>query len=162
MRTGSKLQVIAAFLFRLPLIALSALHLHYFRRYVDSDVTLLAVTDTLVVQQWLLTWSLVSATIPNMKAFMKSFSTDFGIGLPRGTTNRSGNSHPLQSIGKRSSLVPRPLHFRPDQVHHEAVVAAYEVDAGVIEDGTSSLRHNGSQEMIIRKDVGWDVSRSTR
>lgn len=155
MGLGAKFQVIFAFAFRLPLIALSGLHLSYMAHARASDEPLLAVVSPLVVEQAMLTWSLVSATIPNMKRFMRSFDMDFGIGVPRSDSSTDHpeprNSYPLQDIKKRD---PSYLALRPDNVQYEASAEAQ--DVGVI-DGGSSLSKSGSQEMIIRKDVQWEV-----
>lgn len=82
MGLGAKLQVLFAFAFHLPLVALSALNLVYVAQLRINGAPHLAVASPMAVQQAMLTWSLVSATIPNMKRFMKSFDMDFGVVVP--------------------------------------------------------------------------------
>lgn len=155
MPLGAKSQVVLAFAFRLPLVALSALHLTYIYHLRNNNEPLLAVASALVVQQAMLTWSLVSATIPNMKRFMKSFDMEFGVVITRDDTtaqtdgtSEAGNTYPLQDIKPG-----RPyLALRPDSVRYETSAEAQ--DVGSVECG-SSLRKSGSQETIIRKHVQW-------
>lgn len=167
MGLGSKLQVFLAFAFRLPLIAFSVLHLLYIARLVTSDEPLLAAAGPVAAQQAMLTWSLVSATIPNMKKFMKSFDMEFGVVVPRTEAEEStltadgtsvlvpgcgaGNVYQLQDMDKRD-FDSSYLALRPETVQYEASAEA--------QDGGSSLRRSGSQEMIIRKDVQWEVQSS--
>lgn len=164
MGLGAKFQVLFAFAFRLPLIALSALHLSYVASLRTSDQPLLTVASPVAVKQAMLTWSLVSVTIPNMKRFMKSFDMDFGVVVSRGDKDiftaddgftcdagRAGrgseNVYPLQNIhNKRDSLY---LALQPETAQYKASAEAH--------DGGSSLRESDSQEMIIRKDVQWEV-----
>lgn len=167
MGVGAKTQVIFAFAFRLPLVALSALHLSYMAHLAASDEPLLAVVSPLVVQQAMLTWSLVSATIPNMKRFMKSFDMDFGMGVPRSdgiqistdspapcaAARPPSSSYPLQT--RKNQRDSSRLALRPDSVQYKASAEAQ--DVGLADEG-SSLSKTGSQEMIIRKDVQWKVS----
>ncbi|KAG6365773.1 hypothetical protein INS49_007384 [Diaporthe citri] len=67
-----KFQVFLAFAFRLPLIALSVAHLSLFEQYIKSASPLFEISGSLLLQQVTLTYSLISATIPNLKSFMKS------------------------------------------------------------------------------------------
>lgn len=177
-----KTQVMLAFSFRLPIIVLTALNLAAFAEYPGSEEPQLAVTTTIIAQQVLITWSLISATIPNMKSFMRSFNMKFG--ALKGLSTRinahgeqSGNSHPLHSMAARSrasriqrggetlssGMRPGPdnditVSFRPDVAHHTAFVR--HTDDGIspanTEDG-GSIQRNDSQEMIIRKEIKWNV-----
>lgn len=90
-----KFQVFLAFVFRLPLVGLSALHLALFKGYSVSTSSLppsttasssgeqpqLAVARGLLLQQVMLAYSLVSATVPNLKSFMRSFSVGLGVSI---------------------------------------------------------------------------------
>ncbi|KAF6530300.1 hypothetical protein HZS61_001612 [Fusarium oxysporum f. sp. conglutinans] len=71
-----KCQVVTAFSFRIPLIAISSVHLAYSQTYPSSLEPQFAVTNTLICQQVMIAWSLISATTPNLKNFLKSFSID--------------------------------------------------------------------------------------
>lgn len=92
-----KIQVIMAFIFRAPLIALSALRMLYVDRYTTSDNPGMAQAPILVLQHVYLAWTIISATAPLAKSFIKSFSSGFGIGINMDTyTSAYGsgkNSH---------------------------------------------------------------------
>lgn len=99
-----KLQVVLAFSFRLPLVVLSGLHLAYFSSYPSAEEPQYAITDSLLIQQVTIVWSIISATIPNIKNFLKSFS--LGMGFPVAfdiTGYGSSNAYPLQALGNRKS-----------------------------------------------------------
>jgi hypothetical protein len=93
-----KSQVLLAFSFRIPLIAISSLHLVYFKPFPTSQEPQFAVTNVVLLQQAMVIWSLISATIPNMKNFMKSFSMHFSFPLGWGSTARGFDGYPLQSL----------------------------------------------------------------
>jgi hypothetical protein len=102
-----------------------------------------------------LCWSLVSATIPNLKSFMKSFNTGFG-------HNDFGfTSNPTMSTSRRRTgddialqpLPPLPSHkdeFRPDRYAYDAEVVRGRDDR--------SIESGNSQELIIRKTVEHEVT----
>ncbi|KAF2026158.1 hypothetical protein EK21DRAFT_12166, partial [Setomelanomma holmii] len=79
MKRYIKLQVAVAFGFRIPVIGFAALNLQYISRYVDSDNVSYHIIPALVCQQYELFWSLLSATIPTLKSFMRSFNSGFGM-----------------------------------------------------------------------------------
>lgn len=127
---------------------------------------MLAVTDALIVQQCWLTWSLVSATIPNIKGFLNSFSMDMGMHIPRDIRTDYlilGSSYELQTFSAFPTIYGESEfgHFRGDQVHHQVIITALDRDLSWAHGG-SSLRKNGSQEMIIKKDVHWKVDHGPR
>jgi hypothetical protein len=147
---------------------LSILHLHYVANYTGSDNPGIAIVPVIVIQQVQLCWSLISATIPNLKSFVKSFSSGFGIrldpsltqayGSGRRTTHGyemgsvSGNGTSKSKSGGRShndneETLPIPLKNK--------ITGAREHDS--IDSGGSQ----GSQDHIIRKDVQWNVHYET-
>ncbi|KAG9249698.1 uncharacterized protein F5Z01DRAFT_678480 [Emericellopsis atlantica] len=73
-------QVVLAFSFRLPLIILSAIHYVHVTRYPPSAEPQFAATNSILSLQVMVLWSFISATLPNLKNFMKPFS--IGMGLP--------------------------------------------------------------------------------
>ncbi|KUJ13767.1 uncharacterized protein LY89DRAFT_720987 [Mollisia scopiformis] len=75
---GTKLLVIAAFAFRLPLVAFSIMYLLSFTSYIDSKSSGTAIVPTMIWQEILLGYSLMSATIPCLKAFVEGFTTGGG------------------------------------------------------------------------------------
>lgn len=176
MKFKQKFQVILAFGFRLPMIALSLYHLHTVLYYHNSNNPQLAVTQSLLLLQAMLIWSLVSATIPNMRGFMKAFNSNFGMGAVQ--AHGGQNAYPLRTIGgsatangqidtrvsrrhRQSHIDSRPTStFRPDNIQH--ITAIYHADGGsdVTADDEQSVSRMGSHEMIIKKDVQWSVTTS--
>ncbi|KAE8449035.1 hypothetical protein EG329_008623 [Mollisiaceae sp. DMI_Dod_QoI] len=72
---SKKLLVIAAFAFRLPLAAFSTMYLLSSTSYIESHSTGTAIVPTIVWQEIVLGYSLMSATIPCLKSFVESFTT---------------------------------------------------------------------------------------
>lgn len=105
----TKLLVVSAFSFRLPLIPLSTLYLltqtHYLQDPSTSPDTVSAV-PSLLYQEILLSYALMSATIPCLKSFVEGFTTG-GVGyvtdpnagrVPTVTTNDSEGSYELRKV----------------------------------------------------------------
>ncbi|KAM5349484.1 hypothetical protein ACJ41O_005989 [Fusarium nematophilum] len=177
-----KCQVAMAFSFRIPLIALSAIHLAYFGKYPASAEPQFAVTNSLLLQQAMIVWSIISATVPNLKNFLKSFS--IGMGFPLAfdlSMYGSSNAYALQSLEKNRSKATssaaagaptsvsvhdrsdgehrgRPHNWRPDQVSNQTT-AAYHYGGNSRENLPEEESYRaGSQEMIINKEVAWKVT----
>lgn len=182
----SKCQVTMAFSFRLPLIALSAIHLAYFDKYPASPEPQFAITNSLLFQQTMIVWSLISATVPNMKNFLKSFSIGFGFPLAFDLSgNESGNAYPLRSLESSRSKATsyksaaaagastsvwvhdhsdseprgRPQNWRPDQVPNQTTSKAQHYSSNSRENLSEEEESSrtGSQETIIRQ-VAWKVT----
>ncbi|KAL4731028.1 hypothetical protein ACLX1H_003070 [Fusarium chlamydosporum] len=102
MDCNRRIQVVAAFAFRLPLIAISAVHVKYSNSFPLADDPQLAVTNALLCQQAMAAWSILSATMPSLKNFMKSFRFNIGMNFPSivDITNPSTpNTIVLQTFG---------------------------------------------------------------
>ncbi|RMZ85560.1 hypothetical protein DV737_g596, partial [Chaetothyriales sp. CBS 132003] len=171
-----KFQVILAFLFRLPLIALSVLRMHYVRKYTHSSNSGLSQEPILIVQQVYLCWSIISATIPNLQAFVRSFGSGFGIsvnmdlyGSAYGSKVSQRNRYELGSIKSTVRSVqingPRPDMPRKTKVFQEISDSAGHLGSRrgtsqIYADG-DSIESAGSQGQIIRKDVQWQVHYET-
>jgi hypothetical protein len=114
-----------------------------------------------------LCWSLVSAAIPNLKNFMKSFATgfghEFGLGVagwpdragdaPRTKGRKIGSSIPLGHISKKIWHAERPGNFVSDprtSGYATEVSTAHNAD-------TQSHRSGGSEEFMIRKQITMTV-----
>lgn len=162
-----KMQVFLAFGCRIPLVGLSASRLVAIPGYTVSTEPQFAITGSLLSQQTLLTWSLISATIPNIGSFMRSFSTDFGVPTLGWTSETPdlGDVFALRTIGGSLATYPAPqgnararrsqceipLHaLRPDRPVHKTMVHS---DAGSASDQPDVADRNGSQELIIKKDI---------
>jgi hypothetical protein len=133
MKRHIKFQVAIAFGFRLPAVGFAAAHLHYVSVYTKSSNIPMAIVPALLYQQCELFWSLLAATIPTLKAFMRSFNSGFGMemsldgygyGYGSGSTARKhrNGSVPLQSL-----------------------------------ENAGSPMANGSQELIIQREVEWSI-----
>ncbi|KAL5615946.1 hypothetical protein FOBRF1_004694 [Fusarium oxysporum] len=162
-----KCQVVTAFSFRIPLIAISSVHLAYSQIYPSSLEPQFAVTNTLICQQVMIAWSLISATMPNLKNFLKSFS--IGMGFPVAfdfTMSGSSKAYALQSLRNNRSTnaasataTAHSANWRPDQVSNQTTAAhrsSRSNSRDVSEEGSSSRA--GSQELIINKEVAWNVT----
>ncbi|KAF2639092.1 hypothetical protein P280DRAFT_550562 [Massarina eburnea CBS 473.64] len=173
-----KAQVVAAFSFRLPIIAVSITHYFSIQNSWSSVEPLYAITNPLIIQQAMLCWSLISATIPNLKAFMQSFSTEWGLGMSLGTSTGQSSDHPLQTFnltigsartkGINNGLLSMysddaglSTGLRPDPHLHSATVVHTGDNVNAAEDRASIASH-GSQEWIIRKSVSWQVNSDSR
>ncbi|KIW14959.1 hypothetical protein PV08_07746 [Exophiala spinifera] len=162
-----KCQVVLAFSFRLPLVALSVLHLKFISEYTTSRNPGVAFVTALVLQQVQLCWSLISATIPNLKSFVKSFSSGFGIQLDpsisqaygSGGRSRRHSGYELGSFGKgnsknrsadRSANDTEEPGTSPQDMRNDSKAGDQE-----------SVDSTGSQDHIIRKDVQWTIRYET-
>lgn len=180
-----KFQVFLAFAFRLPLIALSASRLSLFKPYISSSSPLFEISGSLLLQQVMLTYSLISATIPNLKSFMKSFSTGLGVsfGFMDKVLDASSESYALQAFtthsGRRRDKPPEGLisghiydgaddslpgqgpRLRPGSIQHEVIIhhspdTRSDHRSSATDDGRGISRC-GSRDMIIKKEVQWNV-----
>ncbi len=151
---------------------LSILHLHYVAEYTKSDNPGVAIVPVIVIQQVELCWSLMSATIPNLKTFVKSFSSGFGIRLdpsltgPYGSGDRStrnANRYELGSVRGKSTVKSRS-GGRSYIDMDETPTALPKFSNGSKLASTreqDSIDSEGSQDHIIRKDVQWNVHYET-
>ena len=127
-------------------------HAIYSARVSNNPHPGLAFVPALALAEAELCWSLISATIPNLKSFMKSFNTGFGnndfgfTSNPTASTSRRrpGDGIPLQSLpGNKDEL-------RPDCFAYDAEVVRGRDDR--------SIESGHSQELIIRKTVEHEVT----
>lgn len=175
MKVKYKAQVILAFSFRLLMIALSILHLRSLAILSQVNNSPSSATDSPLYLQAMLAWSLISATIPNMRGFIKSFGTSFG--MPAASTRSdyqngyalvplTGTSAASRTIRRKAS---RNERFRPggtDGSDNELAsrpeitlvnARSHRADADADSEGhlTTEEEHcgndNGSQESIIAK-----------
>lgn len=180
-----KFQVFLAFAFRLPLIAFSVAHLSLFGQYTRSTSPLFEISGSLLLQQVMLTYSLISATIPNLKSFMKSFSTGLGVSFgfmdkdvyvsseayalqplttrSRRRRNKSPEGLPSGNIHDRidGSVGEQQPRLRPGSLQHEVVIhhspdGTSDHRSSATDDGRGISRC-GSRDMIIKKEVQWNV-----
>lgn len=169
MKVKLKFQVILAFSFRLPMIALSVLHLRSLVTSTQADDTQSSVTASLLYLQAMLAWSLISATIPNMRGFMKSFGTRFGMpAAPKSSDYRHG--YPMVTLtgtsrttGRRMSTNERSgpgqaggddeLTSRSDQIRNNGISLCADNESQLTTEDQRCGNDNGSQESIIVKEL---------
>lgn len=104
-----KIKLSFAFILRIPLIILSTIYLLQIRNLADSDEPQLDAITSLILQQLMITSSLISATIPNIATFVKSFSMALGAAVFRPNRPDHPQSFPLQSLRastQRSKMDP--------------------------------------------------------
>jgi hypothetical protein len=70
--TGNRIQTNIS-----SVVALSISHAAYMGKISSADHAELACVPTLALAECELCWSLISATIPNLRAFMKTFNTGY-------------------------------------------------------------------------------------
>lgn len=176
MKRYIKIQVAIAFGFRVPLIAIAAVHLHYVAAYSNGANTPQAIIPALVLQQCELLWSLLSATIPTLKAFMRTFNSGFGMeidldspyghryGPPDSKTYILGSA---QHPAGREVTVPAAIELEnqeslSSQDQKLAKVCTLNDEAtdssASCARPQSSLTTHSSQDMIIKREVAWRVS----
>lgn len=171
-----KFQVCLAFSSRFLVIVFSALHLAYFNGYPTSAQPQFAVTNTVLFQQIMIAWALISATIPNTKAFMKSFSMGMGFAEGFGDSTNDSHSYPLQSLSNRPTTRSKrharissqyeghertkagngQTVLRPDLADHFSAVIPRGNSVDHDEDA-HSIGKSSSQELIITKQVQWGI-----
>ncbi|KAF1991535.1 hypothetical protein K402DRAFT_388936 [Aulographum hederae CBS 113979] len=78
MSLSHKARVVLAFLFRAPSIPFALLFLTTYTRAIHTGATGTSLVAPIIWQQAELCWSLISATVPCMRAFIRSFSKTGG------------------------------------------------------------------------------------
>jgi hypothetical protein len=151
-------------------VALSLLRLHYVEEFVHASNPGLALGPILIVQQVYICWSIISATIPTLKSFVRSFGSGFGIGVDMerytnayGSKNSARNGYELGSV-RGNTVTSRTTASKHDNrsysdMEHQVVLPQSRTDGKNIprtDDG--SIRSEDSQQYIIRKDVQWNIS----
>ena len=153
-------------------MVLSVLHLHYVANYTNSDNPGVAIAPVIVLQQVELCWSLMSATIPNLQSFVKSFSSGFGIQLDPsltqaygsgGQSTRNTNGYELGSVRGNGTVKTRSGGRSYVEVEETPSLPSNPLPDSKL---TTTREHDsidsgGSQDHIIRKEVQWDVHYET-
>ncbi|PSN71293.1 hypothetical protein BS50DRAFT_546564 [Corynespora cassiicola Philippines] len=178
MHISLKVQVVFVFAFRLPLVPLSILTLRNWNHSLHSSNPGIDRTPVILYQQGQLCFSLISATVPCLKSFIRSFDTGSGVKVGYSSHaygssgDRHGESHRMQSLDSSGSAIrnrhsdrganktnPRPFtgaslgRGKVGDSVAKSTTLAYSSQNEVDEDVLS----HGSQELIIRRDVKWEV-----
>jgi hypothetical protein len=116
-------------------------------------------------------WSIISSTIPNLKAFVRSFGSGFGIGIDMETytnayasKNSPRNGYELRS-GPGRSLMSRKTNSKHDNRSYNEVEEQERGRAPRVQRGgvttsnieAGSIGSEDSQQHIIKKDVQWNI-----
>ncbi|ORY16827.1 hypothetical protein BCR34DRAFT_475937 [Clohesyomyces aquaticus] len=174
MKNTLKLQVISAFAIRLPLIPLSILALSTYHNSLQSSNPGVDRTIPIVYQQAELCWSLIAATLPCLQSFIRSFDTGSGAKVAY-TTHAygssgygNGGSFKMQTLSGNGSAL-RSLNgdngdVKVSSKHHRGRGnTTAQITTGTLSNKSGhspeevSITSHGSQEMIIRRDVQWEV-----
>jgi hypothetical protein len=167
MKRYIKAQVVIAFGFRLPVVGFALAHLHYVSKYAKAEDVSKAIIPALVYQQFELFWALMAATIPTLKAFMRSFNSGFGMeidldGSNYGSRNYYNGSFPLHSLQNATAPngeVSRPATKTRTNTSETGGTMSSRRGHGtkeILREATS-VASDGSQELIIQREVKWSV-----
>jgi hypothetical protein len=119
-----------------------------------------------VIQQVQLCWSLIAATIPNLKSFVKSFSSSFGIQLDPSLTQAYGSGRLGRGTGyELGSMGPKTSKSRSGNASYNDIERPTALPQQMQDSSKNhinardqeSITSAGSQDHIIRKDVQWKI-----
>ncbi|KAI9701000.1 MAG: hypothetical protein M1836_001668 [Candelina mexicana] len=180
----SKVIVVFAFAFRLPVLVAGIIRLRYLVPTLNSSDYTFDSVYGLVCTQIELHYSLMAATIPCMKPFVKAFNTgylgtaarqtNYGYGYGTGTFGNSddktnhGRSFALQSMRSRSAderkhVEPQHqksthnLKLKEKELRPDMADSTVYVEHNQVQEESGSVTSHGSDQMIIRRTVGWDI-----
>ncbi|KAK4997693.1 hypothetical protein LTR66_002923 [Elasticomyces elasticus] len=153
-RRKPKLFAVAAFGMRLPL-----------QSSLSETDTGLAVVSPLAWLQIDIAWSLIAASIPSFKAFMKPFDNVSATNPDRSANLSHSQSRsdglfmgPVKPTKKTDSKAgfaePQVLELRPDNVESQSAVHHCSRRPSL---NMNSVGSSASQEHIIRREVDWEV-----
>jgi hypothetical protein len=177
MAVSLKMQVVAVFAFRLPLIPLSFLALTSWNRSLHSNNPGVDRSTAILFQQSELCFSLIAGTVPCLKSFIRSFDTGSGVKVgytSNGYGSSGGNqglSYRMQSLNRDGSTIrsrnedtgdlkvsSRPFTTGRAQGNSTANTTTVYVASKPKEEDAMS---HGSQELFIRRDVQFEVRSET-
>jgi hypothetical protein len=131
--------------------------------YSNTVPSPLSAVPTLILQQTVLATSLISATVPNLKAFLQSFSVnwgDAGFGSGSATKTYGNGTFEMNNLNSRVASASRSaannLYSSRNPPDFEAKITTSRRLPGE----RDSLGSGGSQDLIIRKETAWTVERS--
>ena len=174
-----KAQVIAVFAVRLPLIPLAILALLRFNQSLDHSNPGIARASAVIFQQTQLCYSLIAGTIPCLKSFIRSFDTGGGVkaavtsngyGSSGHSNNESYRMHDLSGneSANRSGIEDygdfkvnnRPFPQGSERHNKRRPTSTTSISAmsyPTYQPYKSRDDDANSQELIIRRDVQWEV-----
>jgi hypothetical protein len=176
MKAYIKFTVVAAFAFRIPCVVLSALHGVSIHRFITAEDHGLSIANRLLWQQVVIGYSLVSATIPTLKSFIRGYNKALGREVSS-RSRRLGGGYGLDSYGRsgtESGLEMRSMphkgmkrgqgdfqdkiKLRPKEGQQYRANAFGDNDRlGADHKRRASNGSHGSEDPIIRRDVQINV-----
>ncbi|CAK4030279.1 Hypothetical predicted protein [Lecanosticta acicola] len=171
-KRSAKITVLAVFGARLVDIVFASMNLHRIALLEGTHDKALAVVPSMMWTQAELLWSIVSASLPCLKTFMRPFDKidDDGGGVWNSTQANGYPSTGARSwrVGgdltwdKESGILPEgncrraaaasTSGFRPENVSHDVVISHFV-------DGEETRRSWGSQEHIIKQSTQVEITR---
>ncbi|KAH7088146.1 hypothetical protein FB567DRAFT_332148 [Paraphoma chrysanthemicola] len=171
-----RLAVILAFSTRLPNVAISINHLIAYSKFINDQQQAIDITSVINWQNILLSYSLMSATLPTLKGFTEGFNTaGVSLGYGRDGTTYGANSgthgsHELQTISRirtRPKLVTNEDGLTESQPYTTAIEqesnrmstraeSASKDQVNCYHDEGASITSHDSQRIMIKQE--WKVS----
>lgn len=164
-KVSKKMLVVSAFAYRMPyvvfclyhpyssltrdksMIALSLLYLRVYSKAARSEDRVHHFTKVIIWQQALICYSLLSATLPFVQAFMRSFTTG---GTAFGSIIYGSRNSRSNSSGDTSRSRSRNESFTPQFLGRTKTVCR---GAGKQVNDEAHRASGGSQELIVRREV---------
>lgn len=151
--------IILAFAFRIPVIAFAGVHVKLVYSWSRASNPAYTISNAIIWGHVELCWSLLSASIPNFKTFMRSLSMGFGIDIGVLTTMHGTNDNAIESHHFRT----RPTVDGQDPAlgtHTAAESEKFPLPSGRVSTGpNNSTGLAPNEEVIHRKvDITWGVA----
>ncbi|EZF29086.1 hypothetical protein GY631_0310 [Trichophyton interdigitale] len=148
MQIKSKLIVLFAFSFRLPVLVAAGARLYYLRQQQMHEDILFSGAAASVCLEVELHYGLMAATIPCLKPFVKLFNTGWFDTRAMHSTS-GGEQYALSNIQPTGSTEDKSTRRKWNDRRH------------VRSQGSSAPSSAGSDIMIIRQTTAWDVTYDT-
>ncbi|KAK5120384.1 hypothetical protein LTR85_006323 [Meristemomyces frigidus] len=163
MSVQRKITVMAAFAFRVGVAIIFIVYLESYIHFRQHGKDSIGAVNSIILQEVLIAYSLISATIPCLKGFLGRFQTGDLAKLSESETRQTygsrggaqSQSYALSSLDREGMSRRRPtqkdfIQLQPVNVEHSATASGG--------DNTSaSLRSFGSEQMIIHKRTEVDI-----
>ncbi|KAF2435934.1 hypothetical protein EJ08DRAFT_295621 [Tothia fuscella] len=174
MRFDVKLRVILAFVFRLPIIPAAIIHILLIHD-IPADNLARTIIPALACEQVELGYSLLSATIPNLKSFIMSFDTAMMMDVSYKLNSMARSSTAGQRSDRNGSSSSKPPRLSDIEARDDFISRLRPASEGIRY--TSEIQHSDnweisnddlsitdqervSQDRAIRCDRQWKVEES--
>lgn len=163
MSLSRRISALSCFISRLPIVIIIALHVAYLSRSLDDPNRGVSLVKPLIIRQTQLLFSLFSAAIPALNQYLRKF-TYMGTGT-YGPGSQGGNSYGLKSLTRAtrddSGHLRSRGEFNPQSsTTYTATVGHRGYSDRSTSPANTSLSRHDSEDMIIRKDVHYEISYS--